>query len=573
MQVIPDVSARPMNCAEYCREFLRNLDIRYSVAEQDLARIPAKGSTLVVANHPFGFLEGMILLTLLEKVRLDYRVVGAAFLDKFPALRERVLFVNNLSEGAAHENRRSLRASLEWLRDGGLLVMFPAGEVAHMNWSERRVADPKWNAAAARLARKTGCATLPLFFEGGNSPKFQMMGTLHPRLRTLNLPNELMKKSSQTISIRIGSAIPGNTLQSYPDAEAATDYLRARTYLLSHRASSAAAESLVPNAAWFVKPKPIAPPSAGALMEREMAALPADRLLARSEEFAVYAASSHEIPQTMREIGRCREITYREVGEGTGRPLDLDAFDEYYRHIVLWHAADRRVAGAYRLAATPDVLRERGIRGLYTSTLFQYEPEFFSRSGPAFELGRSFICREYQKKYAPLLLLWRGIIKFVERRPECAILFGAVSVSSDYQALSRTLIVDFLNGHITNSAAHLMRPRRHFRGNVLVPRPVKQLGRLLPTVDELSSSIQDLEADGKGLPVLIKQYLKVGGQLLGFNVDRHFANALDVLVMADLRTASGPMLDRCMGRDGAAAFRAWHAERKPSGLSERAVNQ
>ncbi len=570
MQVMPDISTRPMNCAEYCREFLRNLDIRYSVAEQDLARVPTKGSALVVANHPFGFLEGMILLALLEKVRVDYRVVGATFLERFPALRERVFFVNNLSNGAEHENRRSLRSSIEWLRDGGLLVMFPAGEVAHMNWSERRVADPKWNAAAARLARKTSCVTLPLFFEGGNSPGFQMMGTIHPRLRTLHLPVELMKKSSQTIRIRIGTAIPGNTLQSYADPEAATEYLRARTYLLSHRAG-ATNESLPANTPWFVKTKPVASSSSGTLMEREIALLPADRLLAKSEDFAVYAAAAAEIPQTLHEIGRCREVTYRQVGEGTGRPLDLDQFDDYYQHIVLWHTKDRRVAGAYRLAATPDVLRERGIAGLYTNTLFQYEPEFYERIGSAFELGRSFICREYQKQYAPLLLLWRGIIKFVERRPECAILFGAVSVSSEYQALSRNLIVNFLNGHITNSASHWIRPRRQFRGQALVPRQVKQLGRLLPTVDELSSSIQDLEADGKGLPVLIKQYLKVGGQLLGFNVDRHFANALDVLVMADLRTASGPMLDRCMGREQAAAFRAFHAERKPE-IKSRNLN-
>ncbi len=132
-------------------------------------------------------------------------------------------------------------------------------------------------------------------------------------------------------------------------------------------------------------------------------------------------------------------------------------------------------------------------------------------------------------------------------------------MSSEYQSLSRTLLVNFLNGRISNGASDWIRPRHAFRSKALVPKHVKQLGRLLPSLEELSSSIQDLEADGKGLPVLIKQYLKVGGQLLGFNVDPHFSNALDVLVMADLRTASGPMLDRCMGRAGAASFRAFHA--------------
>ena len=218
------------------------------------------------------------------------------------------------------------------------------------------------------------------------------------------------------------------------------------------------------------------------------------------------------------------------------------------------------MAGAYRVAATPDVLPTRGISGLYSSTLFHYQAAFFERIGPALELGRSFICHEYQKQYQPLLLLWKGILQYVQRRPECAVLFGAVSISSEYQPLSRTLIVDFLNGHLASQLSVAIRPRRGFRAKALVPKNVRRLSRLPPTVEELSSSVQDLEADGKGLPILIRQYLKVGGQLLSFNVDPNFSNVLDVLVMADLRTASGPMLERCLGGAGSAAFHAWHEQ-------------
>jgi len=281
-------------------------------------------------------------------------------------------------------------------------------------------------------------------------------------------------------------------------------------------------------------------------------------VLAKSDEFTVYLAGAREIPSTLREIGRCREITYREAGEGTGKALDLDEFDEYYSHILLWHREHAKVAGAYRLVATQDVLPKRGIKGLYSSTLFQYELEFFQHIGPALELGRSFICRQYQKRYSSLLLLWKGILNYVVRRPECAVLFGAVSVSSDYKALSRTLIVNFLSGHVSNDAARWIRPRLPFHHPARTPKHIRQLGRLLPTIDELSSSIQDLEADHKGLPILIQQYLKVGGELLGFNLDPRFSNALDVLVMADLRTASQPMLERCLGQAAADALRARH---------------
>jgi putative hemolysin len=543
------------SAADFAASMLRNLNIGYKVENNDLQRIPASGGALIVANHPFGILEGLILVDMLERVRSDYRIVANTLLSATPALRQRVFFVNPFENSTAQENGRSLRASIEWLNAGGLLVMFPAGEVSHFKWGEPAITDPKWNTASARFARKAGVPTLPLFFNGVNSLPFQMLGTIHPKLRTLNLARELVKKSSRTIQVRVGSPIAASVLKSYPDAEAATEYLRARTYLLLNRPPAGPAPAPA-KPAGRVKAIALAPSSAS--LSREVAALGKERVLVSGNGFDVILASANEIPNVLEEIGRCREQTYREIGEGTGNALDLDAFDEYYQHMFLWHHEEQRLAGAYRLAATSDVLPKHGINGLYTSTLFHYTPAFFERIGPAIELGRSFVCADFQKHYAPLLLLWKGIARFVQRRPECAVLFGAVSISSDYHALSRTLIVNYLSGHLANHLAGQVRPRRAFRGHAMLPKHVKQLSRLLSSVEELSASIQDLERDGKGLPVLVRQYMKLGGQFLGFNVDPHFSNALDALVLADLRTASPSMLDRCMGGAGAAAFRAWH---------------
>ncbi len=404
-EIIPETNERQMSAVGFAHEMLSNLDIRYHVPPADLSRLPATGPALVVANHPFGLLEGLLLLSILEKVRPDYRIVANGILSAFAPLRER----------ARTENSRSLRSSLEWLAQSGLLVMFPAGEVSHLQWDERSVVDPKWNSAAARFARKIGCPTLPLFFDGANSHRFQMVGTLHPRLRTLNLLNELFNKSSREIEIRIGTPIAASTLRTFADAEAATAYLRARTYLLQNRPVHHGSHTfrLTP----FSKSKQVAPPPPAASMAKEIDALPPGRMLAGNDEFSVILASAREIPSTLQEIGRSRELTYREVGEGTGRALDLDGFDEYYIHIILWHKQESRVAGAYRLAATSEILGSRGIEGLYSSTLFDYQPGFFEHIGPAIELGRSFICRDYQKHYSPLLLLWKGILKFVVDRP------------------------------------------------------------------------------------------------------------------------------------------------------------
>ncbi len=555
MQSVPQPESCGDSAARFAEQLLTNLNIRFYVSDTDLQRIPPRGSAMLVANHPFGFLEGLLLLTVLERVRADYRIVANGLLSSVSALRSRLLFVNPFQESASPQvNGRGLRASLEWLQSGGMLVMFPAGEVAHLNWRERAVADPKWNTAPARLARKTGCPSVPLFFEGANSLPFQMIGTIHPRLRTLGLARELLKKSKRTVQIKIGTPISASVLRSYADAESATGYLRARTYLLLNRP----AESGGPEPGLPGRRSPTKAAISSNSLAAEIAALPASRILVRRDDFLVCLASAQEIPSVLREIGRCRETTYKEIGEGTGKSLDLDAFDEYYQHLFLWDRHKGRIAGAYRMAATPDVLAKRGINGLYTSTLFHYGPEFFRQMGPAFELGRSFICRDYQKHYAPLLLLWKGIARCVEYRPECRILFGVVSITNQYGPFSQTLIVNFLNGRLADEMCGLVTPRKTYKRRIALPKHLKDLGNLLPSIEELSSSIQDLEGDEKGVPVLIRQYLKLGGKVLGFNVDCCFSNALDALIIADLRTAPATMLERCMGREAADKFRSFH---------------
>jgi putative hemolysin len=296
-------------------------------------------------------------------------------------------------------------------------------------------------------------------------------------------------------------------------------------------------------------------------LTREIASLPADRLLSESGDLTVYAVTQSECPAVVREIGRLREIAFRGVGEGAGRELDLDRFDGYYDHLALWNRETGEIAGAYRLARTPGVLATRGLGGLYTSTLFRYSKTLLDRIGPAVELGRSFIRREYQKQYAPLLLLWKAIAAYVARQPECATLFGAVSISNEYHPVSRHLLVKFLEAHRAEALARMVSPRCAYRPDERLFRRTGTLRRVPEDLDDLSALIADLERDGKGVPILIRQYLKTGGRLLGFNVDRYFSNALDALIMVDLRTAPVPLLDRYMGKTRAAEFRAWHAAR------------
>jgi putative hemolysin len=534
---------------------LAALRVNYSVSPGDLARIPARGPVVVAANHPFGLLEGAILGALLPGIRPDFKFLANSMLDSVPALRDQCIFVNPFggSEAVA-ENRMPLQRALEWLRGGGMLVVFPSGEVAHLDWKQAAVTDPPWNPVVARLIRLAGCPALPVFFLGANSLSFQLLGALHPRLRTVNLPRELLNKRGRNIELRVGRPVSPAAMRAFSNPEQAIEYLRCRTHLLVNRSGNASRPKPKP---WRA-PLPSGPAVPAALLAGEIGSLDGSRRLAESEELSVYLAGAAEVPHVLQEIGRLRELTFRSAGEGTGKAADLDRFDTFYSHLFIWSRDKSELVGAYRLGATPDILPVHGLRGLYTSSLFRLHPEFFRRIGPAIELGRSFIRPEYQRQYAPLLLLWKGIGQYVIRRPELPVLFGAVSISNDYNPVSRDLLARYLDRCKAADLARFVRPRSPYRRRILGTRQTDWLSRFLGDVAELSDPIADLEPDGKGIPILIKQYMKLGGRTLGFNVDSRFSDALDGLILLDLRQTPPPVLGRYISSEGAAAFLEYH---------------
>jgi putative hemolysin len=532
------------------------------VAATDQVRIPASGAVLVVANHPYGVLDGAILTVLLTRVRSDVKVLTNSLLGDIPELRKHCIFVDPFhTDRSIDLNRRALREALAWLQKGGMLAMFPAGEVSHWQMPTAQIADPEWNETAVRLLRRTGAAALPVYFCGHNSVGFQLMGMLHPKLRTAFLLQEFLRQKDKTVEVRVGSAIPPDSLTAIGNDREAVEYLRWRTYLLARRSKL--------NASWSTALRsrlasriqlPVALGVPPEFLAEEVARIPKDRCLAESGELAVYVGTAREMPHLLHEVGRLRELTFRKVGEGTGKSRDLDPFDDYYWHIVLWHKTKQELVGAYRAGDIAEILAERGISGLYTSTLFHYDERVFQKLGPAMELGRSFVRPEYQRQYAPLLLLWKGIARMVARRPQIPVLFGAVSISNAYNEASRELIYRFFEARMhEDELAGLIEPRRPFRPAALRRWDCRGMSQVLRDLDELSQPITDVEADGKGLPILLRQYAKVGGKLLGFNVDRKFSNVLDGLVVVDLRKTEAAVLERYMGRENAARFRLVHA--------------
>jgi putative hemolysin len=383
---------------------------------------------------------------------------------------------------------------------------------------------------------------------------------IHPSLRMAFLLQEFLQQSRKSVALRVGSAIPANSITGIADDHQATEYLRWRTYLLAQRGKK---QITLPEAIRSVLPRKagatIAPPISPDLLTCDLNALPSERRLAENSDFVVYAAQAIEIPHMLQEVGRLREITFREAGEGTGKRTDLDRFDRHYWHLLLWGKQKNELVGAYRAGNTADIVSQHGVNGLYTSTLFRYDERLLERFGPALELGRSFVRPEYQRQYAPLLLLWKAIARFVLLRPETAVLFGAVSISNTYTLASRELMYSFFEDRRSgDDLADLVTPRKPFRPARIRTWDCRAVCRALRDLEELSEPIADVETDGKGLPILLKQYAKVGGKLLGFNVDPKFSDVLDGLVVVDLRQTEPSVLERYMGREGAAAFRRCH---------------
>ncbi|HKQ48946.1 MAG TPA: lysophospholipid acyltransferase family protein [Phycisphaerae bacterium] len=543
--------------AEFCEASLRYLNVKWEAAEEQIARIPRSGPLVVVANHPFGALEGVIIAALLLRIRPDVKLLANHLLDRIPELRPVLVSVDPFGgEEAAGRNRIPLRSAIDWVRGGGALAVFPAGEVAHLTLRDRHVAEPRWSATVGKIIRRTSANVVPVFFEGRNSAKFQALGLLHPRVRTALLPRELLNKRDRSIRVAIGRPIPVERLRRFERPSEIVEYLRLRTLMLADPCVSRAA-----GAAEFQNEgaATIAPAQDINSLHDEIARIPQGQQLAELGPMVVFCCPADSIPRVVKEIGRQREETFRRVGEGTGRGEDLDQFDEHYLHLFAWDREARRLVGAYRLGLSDKIVSQQGIDGIYTHTLFKFNRSLLDQLGPAIELGRSFVVAEYQRSFAPLLLLWKGIGRFLVTHPQYRILFGAVSISDEYESTTKRILMSFLRANCFDEALSAgIKPRNPPRFARLRRDEERLLSATIHGIDEVDELVQEIEADGRGVPILLRQYLKLNAKLLGFNVDPVFGNVLDGLFYVDLTTVERSLLDRYLGREAATAYLAYH---------------
>lgn len=553
---------------------LRTMNIRLQFCENELQRIPRTGPVIVVANHPFGGMDGVVLGAVVRRVRPDTKLLVNSLLERIEGMAPEIISVNPFAgKQAMLMNIAPLRESLRWLKNGGLLATFPSGTVSHMQGLRMQVSDPEWATNIGAIIRRTGATVVPVYFSGRNSGLFQILGLLHPRLRTLLLAREFKRRQNTTVKFCVGHPISAGRLARFADDRERMDFLRLKTYIMRSRSEDKKSRFNLPRFGFRnMRPEPIAQPVQPEIIAAELARLPAGQCLLRQYEYSVYYAPATAIPQTLTEIGRLREITFRAAGEGTGRSHDLDLFDQTYIHLFLWNHRVGELVGAYRLGLTDKILKDNGTDGLYTSTLFHYKPGIIENFGPAIELGRSFIVTRYQRKHAPLSLIWRGIGEFVARFPRYRILFGPVSISHRYKNLSRNLIISYLRcNNLDPNLSRQVRAKKPPRSRSFGGLDRGSFFRTVRDIEDVSALVSEIEQEDRGVPVLLRHYLKLNATMLSFNIDPGFNHCVDGLVLVDLTKTSPKTLRRYMGNDGLDRFHAFHEVRQCDRMAAASV--
>lgn len=536
---------------EFAQSILDQLGIMAETDARRLDFIPKKGPFVLVSNHPHGALDGLLLMVLVARIRPDVKFLGNFLLTKIDTLNEFFLPVDPF-DAKNGRNISGVRRAVEHLKGGAPLVIFPAGEVSTYQKGFGKIEDKPWSKSVIKLILQSGAPVVPAYIEGHNSLIFHLLGKIHPMLRTVRLPLELTNKKGQSVSVAFGSAVPAKRLRDIADVKTVLDFLRANVYCLRSvlvgEATAEEGEEELRRAALLrlrlrkKKKRNVAKTPASELVEpvdpallgRELDAIADTRMLIRVGDMCLFCAPTSDIPLTMREIARLREVTFRAVGEGTLLEMDSDLYDDLYEHLFIWDAERQAIAGAYRIGFGDVLLDNRGFEGFYTYTLFEFSRHLNDVLRQSIELGRSFVVPEYQRRSQTLLLLWRGILQVLLRNPSYRYLMGPVSMSGGYAMAAKWLLIDYIKANHWNAElAKYVVPRQ---GIGALGRPVvdPELIKGIVSAEEIDKLIRDVEPSGQGMPVLMKKYLQLGGRVMGFNIDPLFNDTLDAMLVLDL---------------------------------------
>jgi putative hemolysin len=511
------------------------LDLKIDLPEKDLDNIPSEGAFITVSNHPFRGIDSMLLLRLIRQKRPDFKIMGSYLLQSFEPLKDIIIPVNTFeSNKSSKSSYKAVLESLRHLREGHCLGIFPTAEDSKHWESGKIILDREWKPTALKLIRLANVPVIPVYFHGTKSRISHMMRRVNPLLRGSELPVELVNKRKRTVKIRIGAPVTLKEQEEFDNIAHYGRYLRARVYSLG-----SAIESQKTGNRRFIRKggriEPVTEAIPSYKLKEEFESIRDEYELFNTKNYSVICAPYDVIPNIFHEIGRLREVTFREVGEGTNKSIDLDEYDLYYYHLFIWDTEKNSLVGAYRIGKGKEIIEIYGVKGFYINSLFRIKRKFAPRLSESLELGRSFVTRDYQKKAIPLFLLWKGIMVFLLKHSEYRYLIGPVSISNDLSGFSKSLIVEFIRSYFYDSGlSKFVVPKKDFviRQDKVTDHKVF-IDNAEKDINRIEKIIIDIEP-GYRLPILLKKYLEINGRIVGFNIDPKFNNCLDGLLILDL---------------------------------------
>lgn len=511
---------------EFADHLLENMNITIDVSPEQLENIPKEGGFVVVSNHPFGGIEGVMLLSAIAKVRPDFKLMANFILAHIPNLKECFFSVNPFEKNPEWKSSvGGIKGTIQHIADGKGLGVFPAGEVSRYHGHDFPE-DLPWSTSIARIIKNAGVPVIPVFWEGRNSKLFYAVDKIHPMLGTARLTKELINKHDTNFNLQIGKPILPAEIAQYENPKELAAYLRSRSYALEANIPTQSVEKKE------VKMEEIAAPGDQSHMLAELEAIREKAFLYSTANFDCYLADYDDIPNLMHEIARLREETFRAIGEGTGKSLDQDEFDKYFKQMILWDKVKQRIAGCYRLGIGSEIVPKMGIKGFYVSTLVNIDESFSDKLNHTIELGRSFVSLDYQKEVLPMMLLLRGLSDVVVRYPEINHFIGPVSISAWYPKFYLSLIARFVSEKhaVEDELKGKVTPKTPFVPDFLKVDSDILLKNNMNGVDKFDKFLFRLSNGEYRLPTLYKKYLKLNAKFLCFNVDPDFNDTLDSLL-------------------------------------------
>jgi putative hemolysin len=517
---------------DFLNGIVDDLQIKFEIPEEDYKRLPKDGAYITISNHPLGGIDGILLLKLMLEKEPNFKIIANFLLHRIVPLKQYIMPVNPFEN---HKDKKSsvigIKETLRHLSDGKPLGMFPAGEVSTYK-DGQLVVDKQWEEGAIKVIRKAQVPVIPIYFHAKNSRLFYLLSKINGTLRTAKLPSELFSQKHRVIKVRIGKAISVAEQNEYESIDAYSEFLRKKTYMLANPFEKESKLITTPNLKITKNPKEIVNPANEEKIISEVDALRnTDCRLLQSKNYEVFFAGADKIPSILHEIGRLREITFREVGEGTNESIDLDKFDQYYHHLFLWDDEAQKIAGAYRMGLGGEIYPKYGIEGFYLNELFRFEPELYETMHQSIEMGRAFIIKEYQQKPMPLFLLWKGIIHTTLRFPDHKYLIGGVSISNQFSEFSKSLMIEFMKSNYYDPyIAQYIHPKKAYKVKLKDADKDFIFNETEADLNKFDKIIDELEPGVLRLPVLIKKYIKQNARVVAFNVDPLFNNAIDGLM-------------------------------------------